>query len=283
MNNKYSEDSVVFVKKVDDMFLGDEGVDLVEKSFAGVISDNSVIRPEISPKGKGLVRETKKSKACKEAGKKFEKELVEFFMKLGFVVLYSLIFREKEYRFELGLYAYRQIDIIIITSVGVFVIEAKFFSDNNCTEIIDAKVRKGDPKWKVKGKRVSQLNGYFQNEKHCTFIRELLREHGSGHVPVYNVPIIGGVSENKIKVSDEVFTKEQALHFIKAKCSENREVVDVNQVRDLIEEFTCKDEDAELKQEIYAKFIQNGFKAPKRIKKYVDQLYKVIDNMRNSI
>lgn len=126
------------------------------------------------------------------------------------IVIWNVYFESGNYIDTLKIYESLQIDIIVITSVGVFCVEAKWLNDNNCVRLTGGALSKSWTLNTKKGTTNSEVNGLKQNYRHYKFLVELFEKE---HIdcPIYQITVIGGLSRNKMKYVD----KEAIVEIIK--------------------------------------------------------------------
>ncbi len=141
---------------------------------------------------------TKRTEKAEKAGLAFETHIIEM-LKEHFsnaILISDAYFLTGNYIHQIHLYATKQIDALLITSSGVFVIECKYMSD----DINKLTGRRTSKKWtRHGGSPKSVLNGLRQNEEHGRYINAILA-HSHIECPVHRITVIGGLSSHKIRV-----------------------------------------------------------------------------------
>jgi len=141
---------------------------------------------------------TKRTEKAEKAGLAFESHSIgilnEYFPDA--IIISDAYFLTGNYIPQIHLYATKQIDALLITSAGVFVIECKYMSDD-INKLIGRRTSK---KWtRHGGSPKSVLNGLRQNEEHGRYINAILA-HSHIECPVHRITVIGGLSSHKIRV-----------------------------------------------------------------------------------
>lgn len=159
---------------------------------------------DLDPNQPGLLKITKKYEEKKNAGDAFEKA-ISLKIRNNFtdvILLDNVYFETGVYNSKLCMYESMQIDHIMITSKGVFVLEDKYIDDGKCLRVSGGASSKT---WFLK-KRVggiSETNGLKQNYRHMQFIQEIFNYVGLD-IPVFQMTIIGGIARDKIRVQQYI-------------------------------------------------------------------------------
>ena len=233
-------------------------------------------KADIDPNQPGLLKITEKYKEKKKIGDEFEKK-ISLRIRNAFkdtILLDNIYFETGVYNSKLFIYESMQIDHILISSKGVFVIEDKFIDDRKYTSVSGGALSKT---WQLK-KRVgyiSETNGLKQNYRHMQFVKELF-EYVGLDVPVFQMTIIGGIAREKIR----------AQQFIDANLVDEDEVVDriayllnrqsdtgitVQNVEEELKRWICSVPDIEKSHIVFVRNKEKN-RLPARCKKLMRQL-----------
>lgn len=234
-------------------------------------------KPDLDPYQKGLLKITKKYEEKKALGDVFEKELCDI-LKKAFpddTVIWNVLFESGNYIDALKMYETLQIDIIVITSVGVFCIEAKWLNDDKYTRVSGSAISKS---WTLKTKRGtsnSDNNGLKQNYRHYKFLEEVLAQENID-CPVYQITVIGGLERSKIGVqqfidANLVDANELVDRIAYIKKRNQTKNVDIKHIAEILDDWECTVPGAEILHVVYARNISKK-KLPARCKKEMRSL-----------
>ena len=150
--------------------------------------------------GNNLRGPQKRTRAKIDKGKRFEEEVAKT-LEDAFpdaVVLRDMYFLTGNYYENIMLYGSVQIDIIVISSKCVYVVECKSFSE----DVRSLYVSSGTDKWRLymkSGRRKNELNGATQNRWHENYMFEYFYFRGI-RVPLKRITVIGGLTSDQITV-----------------------------------------------------------------------------------
>lgn len=233
--------------------------------------------PDLDPWQKGLLKTTNKCREKKKLGDDFENKLCEM-LKTTFpddVIIQNVLFESGNYIDSLKIYESLQIDIIVVTDIGVFCIEAKWISDTKYTRISGGALSKS---WTLKTKRGttnSDINGLKQNYRHYMYLKEMFAKE-KVDCPVYQMTVIGGLERKKIAVqqfidANLVDEKEIVDRVTYIKNRNKNKNVNVKQVVNIINDWKCTIEGADILHLVYVRNIAKK-KLPARCKKIMRSL-----------
>lgn len=213
----------------------------------------------------------------KALGDAFEKESCDI-LREAFpddAVIWNVIFESGNYIEPLKIYESIQIDIIVVTSIGIFCIEAKWISDSKYSRISGGALSKS---WTLKtkqGTKNSDINGLKQNYRHCKLLEEIFALENID-CPVYQITVIGGVERTKIAVQqfiDANLVDENELvdriDYLKRRNQAKH--IDVERAREIIDDWKCTVPGADILHIVYARNISRK-KLPARCKKKMRSL-----------
>lgn len=229
---------------------------------------------DLDPNQKGLLKITAAYKKKKEAGDRFEKQISDMMQSAfngnGDILLNNVYFETGNFVSEIHLYESLQLDHILISKEGIFCIEDKWLDDNKYVRISGNALAKT---WTVKsknGKNNKETNGLKQNFFHKDYLEKLL-SYNKMPVPVFQITVVGGISREKINVQQFIDANLvdcneliDRIKYIKKRNAGND--IDVGKVRELLEQWTCKDPAVEKQHIVYVRHITD-LKLPKRCKK----------------
>lgn len=234
-------------------------------------------RADLDPEQGGLLRITKKYLEKKRLGDLFEshicKRLKEAFPEDE--IIENIIFESGNYVEELKIYESLQMDVILVTTIGVICIESKWISNNKYARLSGGALSKC---WTLKtnrGTSISEINGLKQNYGHIQFLKELF-DVEKLDCPVYQMTVIGDLNRDKIRIqqfidANLVDTTEMIdrINYIK---NRNQSVcVDVKRAIAILRDWECKMPGKEELHIVYARNISKK-KLPSRCKKVMRQL-----------
>lgn len=229
-------------------------------------------KADLNPFQKGLIKETKKYLEKKELGEKFEKKLIKLLSNAfpDDVVIWNIIFESGNYIDSLKLYESLQMDILVVTSVGVFCIEAKWINNDKYSRLSGGALSKS---WTLKTKRGttnSEMNGLKQNYRHKQFLDEIF-EKENVVCPVYQVTVIGDLERRKIAVQQfidaNLIDTDELIDRISYIKNRNKSVhIDINCVVNILKDWECNVEGADILHVVYARNIAKK-RLPLRCKK----------------
>ncbi|WP_244835420.1 nuclease-related domain-containing protein [Clostridium sp. BJN0001] len=147
-----------------------------------------------------------------------------------------------------------QIDHIIISKKGIFVIETKNYSG----KIIANKDKKYWTQF-VKGEKHFFFNPILQNEGHIRMLKNILKYKYGRNINIYSVVVFTNRSKvENIDFLDSVIYINQLIKFIKNKKCSRKDMIskdDMNYLKDLILENNIKDKKIRNKHIKYVKEI----------------------------
>lgn len=229
-------------------------------------------REDLDPEQSGLLKITKKYLEKKEMGDIFEKRILEM-LEMAFpedIVIHNIIFESGNYIEALKLYESLQMDVIVVSSVGVICIEAKWISNDTCLNLTGSAVSKT---WTVKtnkGTSNSEINGLKQNYRHIRFLEEIFEKEGIV-CPVYQMTVIGDLKRSKILIQqfidgNLVDTEEMIdrIKYIKVRNKSNS--IDIEMIAGVLRDWECKVPGIEKLHIVYARNISTK-RLPSRCKK----------------
>lgn len=175
-----------------------KGIDLLNHpNFTKRIDD-------LDPNQPGLFKITKKYEEKKNAGDAFEKAVSSKIRSIftDVILLDNVYFETGIYNPKLCMYESMQIDHIMITSKGVFVLEDKYIDDGRYLSVSGGALSKT---WSLKKRvgSIAETNGLKQNYRHMQFVQEIFKHVGLD-IPVFQMTIIGGIARDKIRVQQYI-------------------------------------------------------------------------------
>lgn len=159
---------------------------------------------DLDPNQPGLLKITKKYEEKKKAGDAFEKA-ISLKIRSNFtdvILLDNVYFETGIYNSKLCMYESMQIDHIIISSKGIFVLEDKYIDGGKYLRVSGGALSKT---WALKKRdgSISETNGLKQNYRHMQFVQEIFKHVGLD-IPVFQMTIIGGIARDGIKVQQYI-------------------------------------------------------------------------------
>lgn len=229
-------------------------------------------KPDLDPFQKGLIKVTKKYQEKKELGDKFEKKICDI-LRSEFpddIVIWNSIFESGNYINQLKIYESLQMDILLVTSVGLFCIEAKWISNDKYVRLSGGALAKS---WTLKTKRGtsnSENNGLKQNYRHIQFLKELF-EKEEMDCPVYQMTVIGNLDREKIAVQQfidgNLVDESEVIDRVNYIKRRNRNInVNVGKIAEILKEWECSLPGMDVLHVVYARNIAKK-KLPAKCKK----------------
>ncbi len=217
-------------------------------------------KADLDPEQAGLLRITKQFEEKKRTGDEFEENVSLKLKEVEGYLFDNIYFETGNYISRLFLYESIQIDHILATREGVFCIEDKWLDDNKYVQISGGAQSNSWKLQKYKGTSTTEINGLKQNYRHKIFLDELFEFNGI-EVPVYQITVIGGVLRDKIKMQQfidaNLVDEEELLDKINYLKSRNKEEVNISKVKEIIEEWRCKDKAVEKQHLVYCRHIKD--------------------------
>lgn len=234
-------------------------------------------KSDLDPYQKGLLKITKKYEEKKVLGDNFEKELREN-LERSFpddVVIWNVLFESGNYIDALKIYETLQIDIIVVTSVGVFCIEAKWLNNDKYTRVSGSAISKSWTLKTKKGTTNSDNNGLKQNYRHYKFLEEVFEQENI-ECPVYQITVVGGLERDKIAVqqfidANLVDSNELVDRIAYIKKRNNTKHIDMKRVSEILDDWECTVPGADTLHIVYARNISKK-KLPAGCKKVMRSL-----------
>lgn len=234
-------------------------------------------RADLDPTQCGLIKITKSYTEMKKLGDAFEKNIYDE-LKNAFpldTVLTNMIFESGNYIDSLKIYESLQLDEILITTCGVFCIEAKWISDNKYERLSGGAKAQTWTLKKKKGTTNSEVNGLKQNYRHKQFLEELFSKEGLV-CPVYQMTVIGDLDRKKILIQQfidaNLVDAGEMIDRITYIKNRNKSInVDVKKVVDILKSWECKIDGREILHIVYARNNKTK-KLPTRCKKIMRHL-----------
>ena len=159
---------------------------------------------DLDPNQPGLLKITKKYEEKKKVGDAFEREISSRIRGAfaDVILMDDIYFETGIYNSKLCMYESMQIDHIMITSKGVFVLEDKYIDDGKYLSVSGGALSKT---WSLKKRvgSITETNGLKQNYRHMQFVQEIFKHVGLD-IPVLQMTIIGGIARDKIRVQQYI-------------------------------------------------------------------------------
>ena len=229
-------------------------------------------KSDLDPFQKGLIKKTRKYNEKKRLGDEFEEKICNLLRKefSDDVVISDVIFESGNYIETLKVYESLQMDILLVTSVGLFCIEAKWISNAKYARLSGGTLSKHWTLKTIKGTRNSENNGLKQNYRHIQFLREVFNQEKI-NCPVYQITVIGDLNREKIAVQQfidaNLVTFDEIVDRVKyIKQRNKKKKVDVKRIEQILNDWKCTVPGSEILHIVYVRNIEKK-KLPKRCKK----------------
>ena len=207
-------------------------------------------KPDLDPKQTPFIRKISKEEENKIKGEGYEYKVCEI-LKKAFpedIILHNIYYETGRYDYELKVYQSYQIDIILVSTSGLFCIECKWTDNKNIR-------LKGTIKSKKWGKNLT--NGLNQNYYHGKMLEELLEVEGFD-CPVYRITVIGNISpknieEVEMRYGDNLAFDDDLLLIINYIKDNSYNRIDQQKAIRILKEWECKDPDIDISHIFYVR------------------------------